>query len=259
MSAGSIAAGDADEAAHRLQSRGLALIDDPREESGAPVLPRRLGVSSASRRRDRVHRATWRCCCAQGRGSTKRWSYWRATPAPADCGLCSPSSYGGFISGELFAEAIAKHPEAFPPIYGALVQVGEAAGSACVGARGDRAWTPAGGGVEARLADALRYPAFLLLGAGAVLLFFLLVVLPQFANVFRISTPSSTRRSPPSWLCRRLCAPISTRSLYVGGDPGGRASPSCAGRRRAPPSPAPSPVAVRERRLGTADGRSVLP
>ena len=39
--------------------------------------------------------------------------------------------------------------------------------------------------LKRRLADALRYPAFLLLGAGAVLLFFLLVVLPQFANVFR--------------------------------------------------------------------------
>ena len=36
-----------------------------------------------------------------------------------------------------------------------------------------------------RLSDTLRYPAFLLLGACAVLLFFLLVVLPQFANVFK--------------------------------------------------------------------------
>ena len=36
-----------------------------------------------------------------------------------------------------------------------------------------------------RVSDALRYPAFLLFAAGAVLLFFLNFVLPQFANVFR--------------------------------------------------------------------------
>jgi general secretion pathway protein F len=35
------------------------------------------------------------------------------------------------------------------------------------------------------VSDALRYPAFLLFAAGAVLLFFLNFVLPQFANVFR--------------------------------------------------------------------------
>ena len=36
-----------------------------------------------------------------------------------------------------------------------------------------------------RLSETLRYPAFLLFGAGGVLLFFLLVVLPQFSNVFK--------------------------------------------------------------------------
>ena len=36
-----------------------------------------------------------------------------------------------------------------------------------------------------RLVDTLRYPAFLLLAAGGVLIFFLTFVLPQFANVFR--------------------------------------------------------------------------
>ena len=36
-----------------------------------------------------------------------------------------------------------------------------------------------------RLSETLRYPAFLLIGAGGVLLFFLLVVLPQFSNVFK--------------------------------------------------------------------------
>ena len=36
-----------------------------------------------------------------------------------------------------------------------------------------------------RLSETLRYPAFLLSAACGVLLFFLLVVLPQFTNVFK--------------------------------------------------------------------------
>ena len=54
--------------------------------------------------------------------------------------------------------------------------------------RFSKRWRPSASGprrLSRRLTDTLRYPAFLLLAAGGVLLFFLLFVLPQFANVFR--------------------------------------------------------------------------
>ena len=89
------------------------------------------------------------------------------------------------LAGESFADAIAHHPSVFPPIYVALVRVGEASGNLvpileAISLERQRAET-----LRRRLSDTLRYPAFLLLGACAVLLFFLLVVLPQFANVFK--------------------------------------------------------------------------
>ena len=89
------------------------------------------------------------------------------------------------LSGESFGEAIARHPHLFPPMYVALVRVGEASGT--LGEilevlAAERARAEA---LRRKLGDALRYPAFVLLAAMSVLMFFLLFVLPQFAAVLR--------------------------------------------------------------------------
>ena len=89
------------------------------------------------------------------------------------------------LSGESFAEAIAHHPTLFSPLYIALVQVGETSGKLTqilemLGLERAR-----GEATRRKLSDALQYPAFILLAAGAVLLFFVLVVLPQFSSVLR--------------------------------------------------------------------------
>src|SRR6478672_13250686 len=92
---------------------------------------------------------------------------------------------GAILSGESFGDALTRHPSLFPPMYVALVRVGEASGSlgeilevlAAERARSE--------GLRRKLGDALRYPAFVLLAAMSVLLFFLLFVLPQFASVLR--------------------------------------------------------------------------
>ena len=80
---------------------------------------------------------------------------------------------------------IAHHPALFPPMYQALVRVGEASGTLddileVLGA--ERVRTEA---LRRKLMDALRYPAFVLFAAGGVLVFFLTFVLPQFASVLR--------------------------------------------------------------------------
>jgi general secretion pathway protein F len=89
------------------------------------------------------------------------------------------------LSGESLAEAIGHHPTLFSPLYIALVQVGETSGKLTqilemLGAERAR-----GEATRRKLTDALNYPAFILLAACAVLLFFILVVLPQFSTVLR--------------------------------------------------------------------------
>lgn len=89
------------------------------------------------------------------------------------------------LSGESFGEALVHHPSLFPPMYVALVRVGEASGT--LGEilevlAAERARAEA---LRRKLGDALRYPAFIMFAATSVLMFFLLFVLPQFAAVLR--------------------------------------------------------------------------
>jgi general secretion pathway protein F len=89
----------------------------------------------------------------------------------------------GLTAGETFADALRQFPDLFPPVYVSLVRIGESSGS-LAGVISSLAEERARVAQMRRKAtDSLRYPAFILCAAGAVLLFFLLFVLPQFAVV----------------------------------------------------------------------------
>ena len=108
--------------------------------------------------------------------------------ADADIGRMRPTTAAlatSVLSGESFGEAISRHPSIFPPIYVALVRVGETSGALATILEALATERQRSEALLRRLTDTLRYPAFLLLAAGGVLLFFLLFVLPQFASVFR--------------------------------------------------------------------------
>ncbi|QOZ69945.1 type II secretion system F family protein [Bradyrhizobium arachidis] len=89
------------------------------------------------------------------------------------------------LSGESFAEALAREPVLFPAMYVALVRVGEMSGGLdhileTLGAERTRAEA-----LRRKVTGALQYPAFVLLAAGGVLIFFVTFVLPQFSAVLR--------------------------------------------------------------------------
>jgi general secretion pathway protein F len=89
------------------------------------------------------------------------------------------------LAGESFADAIARNSALFSPMYVALVRVGEASGTLdhileLLANERTRA-----GAMRRKLLDALQYPAFVLVAASCVLIFFLLFVLPQFSAVLR--------------------------------------------------------------------------
>lgn len=89
------------------------------------------------------------------------------------------------LSGDSLADAIGRHPALFPPMYVALVKVGETSGTLdqileTLGLERTRAEA-----LRRKVTDALHYPAFVLLAAGGVLFFFVVFVLPQFSAVLR--------------------------------------------------------------------------
>jgi general secretion pathway protein F len=80
---------------------------------------------------------------------------------------------------------MAQHPSVFPPMYIAMVRVGEVSGTLdniLELLANERTRTEQ---LRRKLTEALGYPAFILCAAGCVLSFFLLFVLPQFASVLR--------------------------------------------------------------------------
>jgi len=92
---------------------------------------------------------------------------------------------GRVMAGESLSEALTHHPSLFPPMYLALVRVGETSGALdfvldVLGSERSR-----GEAMRRKVTDALRYPAFVLFAACCVLSFFLLFVLPQFAAVLQ--------------------------------------------------------------------------
>src|ERR1700761_9108688 len=89
------------------------------------------------------------------------------------------------LAGESFASAVAAHPSLFPPMYVALVRVGEVSGTLdqvleMLGAERARSEQ-----MRRKLTDAMQYPLFVLVAASCVMLFFILFVLPQFSSVLQ--------------------------------------------------------------------------
>src|SRR6201992_3279739 len=89
------------------------------------------------------------------------------------------------LSGESLADAVADYPALFPPMYGALVRVGEVSGTLdqvldMLGTERTRSEL-----MRRKVTDAMQYPAFVLVASAGVMLFFILFVLPQFSSVLQ--------------------------------------------------------------------------
>jgi len=117
------------------------------------------------------------------------------------------------LAGESFADALAHHPALFPPMYAALVRVGEASGTLeqiLQVLASDRSRAEA---LRRKITDAVRYPAFLLFAATCVLVFFLTFVLPQLGAVLR---DMGAKIDPIAGIFLRLSDFITTHKNLVG-------------------------------------------
>jgi general secretion pathway protein F len=181
---GSISAPTAAEVAHRIEYLGLVPIEAVTEERAGGA---RLSLSLSRPRAEDVTVFTRDLALLLKAGARINDAL-ELLSQDIDVGRLRPTVAkvrAAVLSGESFAEAISVYPTLFPPMYVALVRVGETSGTLdhileVLGAERVRAEA-----LRRRLADALRYPAFVLFAALAVLTFFLMFVLPQFAAVLR--------------------------------------------------------------------------
>jgi general secretion pathway protein F len=183
---GSISASTAAEVAERVEYLGLIPIETVREDGAGSA--RRFDVAALSRpRSEDVTIFTSDLALLLQTGARINDAL-ELLSSDADIGRLRPTVAkitSAILAGESFADALSRHPALFPPMYVELARVGEASGTLVnilevLGA--ERARSEA---LRRRFADALRYPAFVLAAASAVLLFFLTFVLPQFGPVLR--------------------------------------------------------------------------
>lgn len=184
---GSIAAPTAAEVGRRIEYLGLIPINSVTEENDAQVKRRSEFAFFSRPRPEDVTIFTGDLALLLRTGARINDAL-ELLAADADIGRMRSTARkvtSAILSGESFADAISHHPNVFPPIYVALVRVGEASGNLVPILEAISAERLRAEALRRRLSDTLRYPAFLLLAACGVLLFFLLVVLPQFSNVFK--------------------------------------------------------------------------
>jgi general secretion pathway protein F len=184
---GSIAAPTAAEVGRRIEYLGLIPIDSIAQETDA-LIKRGDGFALFSRPRPEDVTVFTGDLALLLRTGVRINEALELLAADSDIGRMRSTAKkvtAAILAGESFADAISHHSTVFPPIYVALVGVGEASGNLVPileAISGERQRAEA---LRRHVSDTLRYPAFLLAAAGCVLLFFLLVVLPQFANVFQ--------------------------------------------------------------------------
>jgi general secretion pathway protein F len=181
---GSIAAPSLAEVARRIDYLRLVPIDPIVEERSAPASSFRFKLQPRVRPED-VTVFTLDLALLLKAGARLDRAL-ELLAADADMGRLRPTVAAvrsSILAGESFAEALSQHPLVFPPVYVALVRVGEASGTLekilqVLANDRSRAET-----LRRKVTDALRYPAFLLFAASCVLVFFLMFVLPQFGSV----------------------------------------------------------------------------
>lgn len=182
---GSLSAATASEVARRIEYLGLVPIE---AVAGQGTTISRMTVAFFSRPRGEDVTVFTRDLALLLRAGARLYDALDLLANDMDVGRLRPivgQIKAAVVAGASFAEAISRHPELFSSMYVALVRVGEASGTLdhileLLANERVRA-----GALRRKLLDALQYPAFVLVAACGVLMFFLLFVLPQFSAVLR--------------------------------------------------------------------------
>lgn len=182
---GSLSAATASEVARRIEYLGLVPIE---AVAGQGTTISRMTVAFFSRPRGEDVTVFTRDLALLLRAGARLYDALDLLANDIDVGRLRPivgQIKAAVVAGASFAEAISRHPELFSSMYVALVRVGEASGTLdhileLLANERVRA-----GALRRKLLDALQYPAFVLVAACGVLMFFLLFVLPQFSAVLR--------------------------------------------------------------------------
>lgn len=99
-------------------------------------------------------------------------------------------------AGGTFHKALEKHPKVFDEVWTSLVQAGEVSGQLPAVLRQITAYSEAQENIKSKIITALAYPAVLAISSVGVLIYFIVYIVPVFANIFKdfnLTLPFITR------------------------------------------------------------------
>jgi type II secretory pathway component PulF len=88
------------------------------------------------------------------------------------------------IRGEQLSDAVAAHPDTFPPLYGNMIRAGEASGAMIEVLRRLVEHYERNDSMKSKITSALTYPAVVLVFGVFTVIFAMVKVIPQFTKVF---------------------------------------------------------------------------
>jgi len=88
------------------------------------------------------------------------------------------------VRGEQLSDAVAAHPDTFPPLYGNMIRAGEASGAMIEVLRRLVEHYERNESMRSKITSALTYPAVVLIFGVLTVIFAMVKVIPQFAKIF---------------------------------------------------------------------------
>ncbi len=195
-STGVLEAGDENEAAQSLQSRGLLILSlAPEKAAGAAAGFKSLGGGKVSGR-DLVFFGAQLSTLLNGGVPLVR-SLSLLGDNTVDRGLSGAlqAVTKDVASGSQFHQALSKHPKVFSNLWVSLIQAGELSGQLPRSLKQIADYMEAQEDMNGKIVTALMYPAVLFVISAGVLAFFIIKIVPTFAEIFKsfhITLPALT-------------------------------------------------------------------
>jgi len=98
--------------------------------------------------------------------------------------ICLGMVYKEVSAGGTLHKALEKHPKVFNEIWCSLVQAGEVSGQLATVLRQITEYVRSQEELKGKIISALAYPSVMALGAGGVLIYFMMFIVPTFAKIF---------------------------------------------------------------------------
>ncbi len=187
VTTGAVDADDEDGAVQSLQTRGLFILSIQSEsvKSKGVLSIKKMGGGKVSGRELVFFGEQMSTLLGGGIPLVRALSLLSEHAENKNLGIVLSSITKEVSAGGAFHKALEKHPKVFDEIWVSLVQAGEVSGQLPTVLRQITAYCESQEAVKSKIITAVSYPAVLFTASVGVLIYFIVYIVPVFANIFK--------------------------------------------------------------------------